>query len=110
MDGQRLQELREDKHLRQADLAKAIGVSLPSIKAYEQGRSSPSDEVKVKIAEFFDVSLDYLLGLIDERVSFRRADEQRQIIVLPGDLPDAAILDIRNFIEFVQFQNRRDKK
>jgi len=48
MDGERLQELRKDTGLKQDELAKAIGVSLSSVKAYEQGRSSPDDAVKIK--------------------------------------------------------------
>lgn len=49
--------LREKKGLTQAELANKIGVSPSAMSSYEQGIKTPRDEVKVRIAEFFDVSI-----------------------------------------------------
>lgn len=62
MFGKRLRDLREDHDLKQKDLAKILGVSDRTIGMYEQERREPSLELLVKIADYFDVSLDYLLG------------------------------------------------
>ena len=70
--GELLQELRKDKGMTQAELAAKLELSPLTVSSYECGRSAPDDETKVKIAEIFDVSVDYLLGLIREPVSYRR--------------------------------------
>lgn len=63
----RLKELRKSKSLTQTDLGKILGVGKTTISMYETNNSTPNDEIKLKIAEFFDVSLDYLLGKSDYR-------------------------------------------
>lgn len=49
--------LREARGLTQAELAEKLGISPSAMSMYEQGARNPRDEVKVKIAEFFDVSI-----------------------------------------------------
>lgn len=61
----RLKELRKSKNLTQTDLGKILGVGKTTISMYETNNSTPNDEIKLKIAELFDVSLDYLLGKTD---------------------------------------------
>jgi len=58
----RLKELRLSKNLKQDDLAKEIGLKKSSIGMIEQGNRMASVEILYKIADFFDVSIDYLLG------------------------------------------------
>ena len=103
MLGERLQELRKDKNMTQQDLAEILLVSFHTISSYERNRSVPNDEIKVKIAHIFDVSLDYLLGLIREPFSFER---NKNTIILP-ELPDEAIKEITQFIEFVKSKHKK---
>ena len=72
MRGDRLTKLRQEKHLSQRELGEIVSVSGYTISSYELGRSDPSDDIKVRLAVYFDVSLDYLAGLIDEPLSYRR--------------------------------------
>lgn len=58
---ERLKRLRENKGLSQEQLANIIGVDRTTIVKYETGASRPTRHLK-KIAEFFHVSTDYLLG------------------------------------------------
>ena len=58
----RLKELRESAGLKQADLAKAIGVASNTISTWEQGQREPNCNTLVKIAAYFGVTTDYLLG------------------------------------------------
>ena len=57
-----LKELRIKRGYSQVSLAKALGVSKSLIGAYETGDRKPSFESQEEIADFFNVSIDYLLG------------------------------------------------
>ena len=61
-----LRELRTQKGLTQAELSKTLQVSASSIGMYEQGRREPDNETLGKIANYFNVTTDYLLGRTDE--------------------------------------------
>lgn len=57
-----LKQLRKKNKLNQTELAKGIGVSASAIGMYEQGRREPDHETLLKLANFFQVSTDFLLG------------------------------------------------
>lgn len=65
MLGERLKCLRREKKISQAVLAEAIGVGQSSIASYESDERNPSYEVLCLLADYFDVSTDYLLGRTD---------------------------------------------
>lgn len=58
----RLKELRISRHLNQAELAKRLGMGASTISMYELGKRQPRFEDEEKIADFFNVDLDYLRG------------------------------------------------
>jgi len=62
---ERLLELRKEKGISQATLAKELQVSYSVVCYWETNRSEPTAPNLVKIAHFFGVSADYLLGLTD---------------------------------------------
>ena len=64
---ERLRRLRAEKDLTQAELAKVFGVVPTTIASWEQGRSRPDIEEIALIANYFGVSVDYLLCLTDEK-------------------------------------------
>ncbi len=72
MRGDRLAKLRQERGLSQRELGEIVSVSGYTISSYELSRSDPSDDIKMRLAVYFDVSLDYLAGLIDEPMSYRR--------------------------------------
>lgn len=63
--GARLTTLRKQRKLLQADVANKIGIARATYGAYEQGTRQPDFETLEKIADFFEVSIDYLLGRSD---------------------------------------------
>lgn len=65
--GKRIKELREEKGLSQIELAKLLNISNTTLSQYETNQRVPSDEIKIKLAEFFNCSVDYLLGRTDIR-------------------------------------------
>lgn len=62
---QRLRELRTDRELSMKQLAKAIDTTDAAISNWENGINEPKISYIIKLCRFFDVSADYLLGLID---------------------------------------------
>ena len=58
----RLKELRKEKGLMQADVAKAIGVSISAYSNYEQGIREPSIDILKKLSRFFNVTVGYIVG------------------------------------------------
>ena len=67
MNIDRLKEIRQDRDLQQIDIAKVLKTSQVQYSRYERGiRVMPVDKI-AKLAKFYDVSIDYLLGLTDIR-------------------------------------------
>ena len=63
MVSDRIKHLRETKAMTQSDLAKELGITRSSVKAWEMGISVPSTQYIVELASIFKVSTDYLLGV-----------------------------------------------
>ena len=63
----RLKEIRQEKKLSQTDIAKALGVTRQAISLYEKGDREPKLETWQKLADFFNVPVDYLLGISKDR-------------------------------------------
>lgn len=60
--GSRIRKLRTNKKMTQEELGKVLGVSKVSVSGYENDTRQPDNAALVKIAEYFGVSTDYLLG------------------------------------------------
>ena len=65
--GAQIKQLRLAAGMTQRELAQRINVGNTTLSQYESGARVPSDEVKLKIAMVFGVSVDYLLGATDSR-------------------------------------------
>ena len=70
----RLKELRDQRRLNQEGLALKLNLSQSTISAYEVGERTPDLETLIAIASFFNVSLDYLVGLSDLKHQIRQSD------------------------------------
>jgi len=80
--GDKIKELRKLRGLTQAELAKVIGVTTSAVSSYEILERQPSYDILIKIATFFNVSTDYLLGRSEKDVVDITAlnEKQRNII------------------------------
>lgn len=65
--GERLRELRREHQLTTVELGKALDIANSSISRYENGLREPRRDFLEKVSKYFDVSIDYLLGVSDER-------------------------------------------
>ncbi|MBQ2861088.1 MAG: helix-turn-helix transcriptional regulator [Peptococcaceae bacterium] len=66
MVNNRIKELREDKDLKQKDLAEYLRVAQNSYSNYENGNRECPIELLVQLSNYYQVNLEYLLGLTDE--------------------------------------------
>ena len=58
----RLKQLRIKKNIKQQDLAKALNVTKQSVSNWENGKRLPNIEILILLADFYNCSLDYLVG------------------------------------------------
>uniref|UniRef100_UPI0013E08FE9 helix-turn-helix domain-containing protein n=1 Tax=Veillonella caviae TaxID=248316 RepID=UPI0013E08FE9 len=63
--GQRIKKLRAERNMTQETLAKLLGVGKTTISMYENGNSTPNDDIKIQLSKHFNVSTDYLIGNSD---------------------------------------------
>ena len=64
---ERIKELRKEKGLTQEGIGNIIGVTRYAVYSYEKGRAYPEMKGLIALAEYFDVSMDYLAGRTDKR-------------------------------------------
>lgn len=72
----RIRQLREERQMPQKQLSVDLGVSQPTVSDWESGRKVPSAKSTVRLAEYFGVSVDYLLGLDTEKGPLTEPDEE----------------------------------
>ncbi len=63
----RIRDLREDLDLRQIDVAQATGIDQKTLSNYETGKTNPDSYAIIRLADFFNVSADYLLGRTEQK-------------------------------------------
>ena len=68
----RLRDLREDADLTQKQVAKYLGMSQTGYSKYETGENDIPTQVLIALAKFYHTSVDYLLGLTDEKKPYPR--------------------------------------
>lgn len=79
---ERLKELRNEKGIKQKELAKELNISTSAVGKYETNKRTPNEELLNKIADFFSVSCEYLLGKSDKRLPYSTAwyEDQDELI------------------------------
>lgn len=82
--GDRLRVLRKMKDLKQEDVGELIGVSGSAVGSYERNTREPSLEMVGKLAESFNVTADYLIGITDEPTTPQK---------------EKAVMDLRQFLD-----------
>lgn len=63
---ERIRELRKSSGLTQQELGAVLGVAKNTVSQYETGRNIPNDDIKIAMANYFNVSMDYLMGKTDQ--------------------------------------------
>lgn len=85
-----IKELRKSKNLTQMELAKIIGIDQTAVSKWELNKALPDMGTAIKLSEYFDVSLDYLLGKsiffypdsVKQSSALSLSDDERQLLEL----------------------------
>lgn len=80
----RLKQLREERNLKQKDIAKLLNISVSAYGFYEQGKRDPSKETIAFLANFYNVSTDYLIG--GENDLSMKIDKSDELAIWVGKL------------------------
>lgn len=110
----RLRTLRETKGFQsQQALADELGVAQSTIANWEGGRREPNHETLVKLADFFQVTVDYLMGRSDDPQGGKVTDEAVKAALWGGDADltreemDALWADVREYAAYKAAQCKR---
>lgn len=69
----RLRELREDHDLTQKEIAQILNMSQTGYNQYEIGKNDLPTKILIKLSEYYNVSVDYILGLTNENEPYKRS-------------------------------------
>lgn len=109
MLGDRIKLLREEKHLKQEELAKDLSVAPSTIGMYETNKRQPNNDLIIKLAKYFNVSTDYLLGKSD----IRNPEELKNIkFANSGGLDTSGLdkedlLELQKQIDFIKWKKQK---
>lgn len=110
--GNRIADLRKSNKLSQIEFAKILNISNTTLSQYESGKRIPSDDVKIQIADYFNVSLDYLFGRtnvmnIAESILKNNATSiHLNTTYQDNDIPPQAAEEIQRFKEYLMHKYR----
>lgn len=107
MIGQRLQDLRIDSNLSQDELGKAIGVTGRMISGYERDENEPPDEIKVRLSKYFNVSVDFLIGISDNPAIAVDCHDKKAVLYFEHPLSDEARAELETFRDYINFKYRK---
>ena len=105
MIGERLIDLRKDMSLTQKELAEKLHINYRTYSGYEREESDASDDVKIQLAKFYNVSVDYLLGISDNPHPVREGDEY---VRLPKALSKRSRKELSQFITYLLSKEKND--
>ncbi len=109
MEEKLLRKLRESKKLTQADVASALEIGRSTYTKYESGKSKPVSEMLIKIADYFSVSVDYLLGRSNKQNFNEPKIETKAYHNLDvTGLPDEAVKQVEDYIELIKLKYNPD--
>ncbi len=100
MIGERLLELRKDAGLTQDELAAILNINKHSISAYERDKSEPPDAIKMAMAQYFGVSVDYLVGMTSNPHPY---EKHRRYFRLPAQFSEEDIPRLREYAGFLLY-------
>ena len=75
----RIKELREDRDLLQKDVAKELGITQRNYSYIETGKTMLTEDILIRLADFYNTSVDYLLYLTDVKKAYPKSGVKKNI-------------------------------
>lgn len=112
----RIKELREEKNLTQEDVSKALNTTRTNIGRWEKGENEPTSGFLIKLADFFECSVDYLLGRSDDfgnvtikEKSAELTPDEKKLLALFQNIPLDRQKEVIGFAEYASITYGRKK-
>lgn len=106
---EQLLKLRKEAKKTQEDIANLLGITRPAYTAYESGKRQPDYDALIKLAEYYDVSLDFLLTG-KEKVEKDHTDQANLFFFDMEGLTEDEIEDIKRHINYVKWKSEQERK
>lgn len=103
----RIKELRKKKGVKQIELCQLLNVTQGNVSAWENGLWEPSNETLKKLADYFDVSTDYLLGRETENTLVNLDDVQIALYEGAKGLTEQGKQDVLKYIDFLKSKENK---
>ena len=103
MLSEKLKQLRNTKRIAQKEFAQAMGVSQQTVASWEVGRTEPSNAALKAIADYFNVTADYLLGR-EPPTEPKLSDEQSELLREYDDLNRDGRQDMWDYMKFLKYK------
>lgn len=109
---QNLINVRKARHKTQKEVADYLGISRQAYSNYEAGKREPDFETLLKLGEYFDCSVDYLLGTKnDPTMKGEVTDEDIKFALFGGGpVSDAQYEEVKQFVRFIKERDAHGKK
>lgn len=104
MFAKRLKQLRTEQGLTQVEFARLFEISKGTIAMWETAQRSPDLDTTSKLADFFEVTTDFLLGKSDSKTASAPTEEDIKFALFDGDngISDAAYQEVKQFAAFIK--------
>ena len=105
----RLRELREARNLSQADIARALNISRQSYNFYENDKRDPDTQTLKALADFFNVTIDYLLGRDEfERIKNKKnpLDRKEKLLYKITSADPDTIAEVEQYLEYLETKKK----
>ena len=111
--GKRLRALRVEQDMTGQELGKVFNVTKTAISNWENGNRFPDETILRKISDYFDVSIDYLLGKTDIKNPYKEEQEEIQTIAAHHDgdeWTEEELEELEMFKDLVRQRRKKKKK
>lgn len=117
--GEKIKMLRSENNMMQKELAKILNIAPPTLTNYEKDHREPNFETLKKLSEIFDVSIDWLLGVVENRTETKtklaKPPEKYKKILDTLGIEDIAIfedaeMEESDWVEVIEFLKKIKNK
>ena len=105
---ERIKQLRLNKKVSQEEIAKFLGVTKQAYSLYELGKRNVDNETLLKLSEYFNVSIDYLLGKSEDKNEVTDEDIKFALFEGADNITDEMYEEVKEFANFIKNKYKKD--